>query len=677
MNARRLRCPIILLSYAVFALGAFWTLLALFNWRELSNGVRFASPWSAYDYGQAMLFGGPVQLTPILGCVFLNLAAALVGYRAFVKPIWGDRGVSGETWLVIAGLLPGMLIFIAAARVVTLLVTNSIAAPLLLSAAALAAAWGGFGLVRCRTRNVSGFAKLRLGSLRDPLIAVAIFAAFLLLQVEIDQAHALAEGSIFFIRSVFLSPAYGIGTNGHWPLISQHYDEAAFLFPVVYGLVQPGADADATLTAVYWVMLAAGRLGAAVITFVSLRGLNLDRLSALVVIAFVGLSSLSLNPFSSRLIFDSLNPLAFCLHPSRIIAPILPLVLVSAASNPVQRLRLGGLATAFLMGIGLASMTIHIALVLAAALAVAIAIAWAPNLSALTRSWRAAAVCGLVILTTLSVTYGLTSLPAPLRMAVAVGGSVTSIVVMLIALLRSRPLLPLRDLFSVPVVLMLALLAGYGISLVLLGNMLVDRFQIIAGALWPWPHVDMVARYYSTLASKAIGTQASPYCDEGYVWTARELTGHCASLPMFARTYGLAVVVLTSIVAWRLWRLDRSADASPHDLTAIFWGIVGSLLALPLAFVLFDFPAPPTATIEDARFLSIWLRSRLIEPWFYGGVMLALTLFLREASRRARAWVLLAMLCSVAVFAFNPMVLPAQIAANASYLMALLAGGGS
>jgi hypothetical protein len=48
----------------------------------------------------------------------------------------------------------------------------------------------------------------------------------------------------------------------------------------------------------------------------------------------------------------------------------------------------------------------------------------------------------------------------------------------------------------------------------------------------------------------------------------------------------------------------------------------------------------------------------------WGGVMVALTLLLLEATHRERVGP-----------ALNPLVLPAQIAANASYLMAILARG--
>ena len=50
------------------------------------------------------------------------------------------------------------------------------------------------------------------------------------------------------------------------------------------------------------------------------------------------------------------------------------------------------------------------------------------------------------------------------------------------------------------------------------------------------------------------------------------------------------------------------------------WGMALCLLALPLSFLIFDFITPDGS--DPLHAWSIWLRSRLIEPWFVGGILL-------------------------------------------------------
>ena len=106
-----------------------------------------------------------------------------------------------------------------------------------------------------------------------------------------------------------------------------------------------------------------------------------------------------------------------------------------------------------------------------------------------------------------------------------------------------------------------------------------------------------------------------------------------------------------------------------RQLTWVFFGIVLCILALPLSFIIFDFLSPlDTITDDGRRELSVWLRSRLVEPWFYGGMLLAFVLFLREAPRRERRWVQSFMMIAIGTFGLSPLVIPAQLITNVSYL---------
>jgi hypothetical protein len=66
------------------------------------------------------------------------------------------------------------------------------------------------------------------------------------------------------------------------------------------------------------------------------------------------------------------------------------------------------------------------------------------------------------------------------------------------------------------------------------------------------------------------------------------------------------------------------------------------------------------------------LRSRAVEPWFIGGVLLALAYLLRNAGRDLRAWTNLALVGAAAIHILNPLTAPAQWVANVAYWVAAL-----
>jgi hypothetical protein len=651
-----------LLAFALIAISGIWVVLALTVWRSLVNGPRVGSPWSNYGYGQALLFEVGVQIVPTIVALFWNLAAAIIGYYLVVSPIFGRQRLTVPVWLLIAGKLPGMLIVIAASRLATLIAPNTFAPGLLLIAIFAAALLSLYGIVR-REENwqTRGFGKHWLWPAVLALLSALVFS------VHVDRAHVAAEGSVWFITDVFLSKQFGIGTGGYWPLISQHYDEAAFLYPVVYGLVRPDDTASATLTAIYWITLAFDRLSIATFTYIALRALGVDRLSSLLVLAFFCGASLSINPISSRVLFDSLSPLAYALHVSRILVPVLPLILIAMVTGLRPTLSYQSLAIAVILGIGLSSITVHVAIVLLWALSTVALTLLSPEAGGKPQVWRSAAAAAMAIMVAFTVSYGMPALSDVARVGVLLAGGAIAAGILCGAAWLDRGRSDRREVLSAAC-LLLSAGTGYVLGLLLLGNVLIPRTLPLLDTLWPWSHSVVLERFYSTLAAPVMGLVKSPYCDGGYYWGYRLLTGHCASLAMLARTYGLAFVIMTCVVAWGLIRWPKPAVVADRLLSPWLWGTMMSLVAMPFGFILFDFVSAIGSAIEGENQLSIWLRSRLIEPWFYGGSLLALALFLRAATSRERRFVQSAMMIATATFALSSLVLPAQLIANFAFL---------
>ncbi|MEC7289489.1 MAG: hypothetical protein VXW22_05280, partial [Pseudomonadota bacterium] len=63
------------------------------------------------------------------------------------------------------------------------------------------------------------------------------------------------------------------------------------------------------------------------------------------------------------------------------------------------------------------------------------------------------------------------------------------------------------------------------------------------------------------------------------------------------------------------------------------------------------------------------LRSRLVEPWFIGGALLALAYILRVLDTSPRKWLIYCLLVAAVVHTLNPLVGSGQWMANIAYLI--------
>ncbi|HEY0941158.1 MAG TPA: hypothetical protein VGE08_13745 [Steroidobacter sp.] len=657
------------LAYAAFAAVAVWLVLALSTWGDLVNGPRFGSPWTTYGYGQDLLSFTGVQLAAIVATLALQVAAGLIGYAWIVRPLWGERHVASNACLFFAGIVPGSFLLIALTRIVTVLLPNSLAPAFITAAAGCAC-----GYILFDGWKRKGPGALRIDWRLTGWLALVLGAA-LIYSVHVDRAHVVGEGSVWFINHIFLTQVHGIGAPGHWPLISQHYDEAALLYPIVYGWMDPGADASRTLTFVYWIKLAFGRVGVVALTYVAVRSLAVDRLSAALLVAFVCCASLSLNPFSSRLLFDSLSPLGYTLHISRFLVAVLPLVLVAAMAAIDRKPSPMAWVLALLMGLGLSSMPFHVVLVLLWGVMVGALTALAPGAARASEMWRAACLAALLMLAAFTVTYGVADIPDQVQFGTLLGTALLAAVIMIWGLLRARahqPESPAGGTFALTAAA--ALCIGCVLGLLLFGNVFLNSVWPTLGSIWPWSGVEIADRFSEAMYKPVLQLSQSPYCYGGYEWGFRNLTGHCASLGMFVRTYGLPLVATTAVLGWTLWRQPSAEGYSERTLTLVLWALALCLIAQPIGFALYDFVSAPGESYTANHQLAIWLRSRLLEPWFYGGALLALSLLLRNASARTVVWIQSGMLAAIALFALIPLVAPAQIVANFAYLFGSLLG---
>ena len=652
------------LSSLALATVALWVMLGFLTWHELASGVRVGFPKADNFYGQHLLFDGPVQIIPIIAAVLLHACAAIVGYSAVIYPIWGKRRLAAEVWLFLAGIVPGTLIFMTLSRVVSLVLTHAFA-PAAIWIAVIGAT------IVCLLRSRREWRQERLSlNWGAAWAAIGLVATIFVFTIQMDRFHILGEASTWFTNEVYFAPTNGIGTSARFPLVSQHYDEAALLYPVIYGLVRRGATAPDTLAVLYWIMVSLGRASMGSLVYIGLRSLRVDRLSAFASLAFVCMASLSTNPASSRLLFDSLNPLAYALHIARFLISVLPFLLVSALAEWRGKANKITLVVCAALGCGLSAMPIHGIMVLAWALPIVAITEISPDLARKPIVWWAATASATLILMAFMLSYGLaTRLPAVICVGILLASSAIGALALLVSWSRSQASMDWRAALSPPVLLVLAMCLGYALGIALLGNIFIAQTDKLLAHVWPWAGMGMADRPIGHLATSSGHFELSPYCNGGYYWEYRTLAGHCGSLPLFVRSYGLPLAMMAAVVAWCAKRhLQTEPAALDRRNTMIFCGIMACLLVMPLCFVAYDFVAPANAPLLWERNFSIWVRSRLAEPWFYSGILLSLALFFRDASPKSRRRALSAIGVAIAVGGLVPTVMTGQLIVNFVYL---------
>jgi len=657
-----------LLGVATLGIAAVWLALAFVDWSNLVGGSSLGSPWGQYygalvQYGDALLFAPGAHAAPIAAILVFNVAAAVIGHSFIVVPIWG-RGKASEMTLVLAGVIPGTLLVIAVTRVVTLLLPHSVA-PWIIWALVAAAAI--FALTRGDAPRIGSRALpwSHVGALAAALAAALVF------QIHFDGFHVSGESSLWLYGAVFMSDSNGLGTDARLPLISQHYDEAAFLYAPSFAFMGAGQGALSTLMIMHWLCLAIGRLGMACLVYVGVRGLKVDRLSAIVCVAFVFAASLSLNPASSSLLFDSSSPLGYGLHMARVLAPVLPFLILSAAVNLTGAAPRRAYAVAALLGLGLATLPIHLAVVLPFAVLLLGLTALNPAASASLNMWRAACVAAVACLFAFSIAYGLQLSPvwAPdwgRAIGMMVSAAVPALLMAVLAFV-TRGRTPPEKADGTAISIGITVCVGYFVGVTLLGNFAISAIAPHLEGIWPWQGMPVLERLEATTVVPALELAQSPYCDGVWTWRNHIPASHCGSLPIFVRTYGLVFVAIAAVLGWYLLRRSReprSTGANDRTYTLFLWALASCLFALPFAFTVYDFVATQTADR-----LSIWLRSRLVEPWFISGILIAASLFFREAGVRARRWAQTFMLASIALFVLNPLVFAGQWITNVFYVI--------
>lgn len=484
----------------------------------------------------------------------------------------------------ILGFLPGYLTFVAINRMLTLFMPKAIFTITMVIISVIII------LLYIDHRIKTWNSAQRKDNRRKSFAVFAVFVLVLLLTFQAGSAHIIGDGALYFLD--ILSKYSSGGAGFRLPIVSQHYDEALYFLPLL-GLI---SKAQRNYLDWFWLLYAVGKTSALLWIYGSLRSILREGLLPVVLTSIVFLGYLNPNPLALYLFSDAGAGVGIELHIGRAITIAFAFVGTSMLLNSkleasVVRTEEGNilrtasgfptLFIAFVLGLGFTSLTAS-ALFTLCLLALMAVIVKSSGKQMIQESIHP-------ILLVLSATVCL-----------AENNKFAGVVfLLLIALGFTR--LRIKEL------------AFYALLLKIpkAREILMFSLGIVAGSLF-------LGNLFSKPIYESLGLSGILYADRGMnasisTFGPNPFLGTFPFYPQgtvygFLQYYGLPIFVFAfAYSAIRYYKLKLSvAEENVIFLQLLFFSVT-----------LFLYAFMNGAAIEPYQWIFIWVKTRLVDPWFY------------------------------------------------------------
>ncbi|MFS9433259.1 hypothetical protein QNN86_02820 [Citrobacter sp. C348] len=488
-------------------------------------------------------------------------------------------------------------------------------------------------------------------------VQVIVLSLSAMLTIQFGFAFITGDRTITELHNITLSSIYGPEHIKYFPLLSYHYDELSFLFPVFYWTKNPAQHN--TLLISVWVMQFMVKLSAFSLTYFCIRSFRCSRFYSLILVILIFFGALSFNPMERVKLFDSSNPIYFTLHPGRVISSLSVFWVISALRwvklkktnikfNPLST---GALA---LLSIGATTTTFNVSLI-----CVSIILCWAfaevVNSEFAEKVTIYVASCAsLAALPLIYFDFSSYSINGWLY-----AGLIISTIATYFLCLRHDNKIFTRDnqhqLWKLIIIISLGTLIGFTF-----GNMGVSFIAKFIPELSShgliYPQAEMLVSGEKLISSGAFGSNVWPI-------------GHQFNFANFSARYGVPVVlsaIATLIVT--TYSNQEQNTATRSLLLSILTFIVG-LFIMDYVKINNDFPG---ISWDYARQFAV--RTRMVEAGFYATILVSLSIIGCDLNRRykyiAVCLILVYTILPNARYDDNVMI---QAWVNAKYFLSLIA----
>ncbi|HYX34681.1 MAG TPA: hypothetical protein VE954_16405 [Oligoflexus sp.] len=558
----------------------------------------------------------------------------------------------------VGALVPGYFICIALNRLITFLLPNEYAWP------AIIMLYAGVIIYSLYSKDLQ--VRWRPKFVVSALIIVIVALVY---QVQYGTAHVVGDGNSYSFK--LLEPKGGEGSlfqsGVRFPVFGQHYDELMFLYPALYAARHVFEDSNyfAELLPFWWSFNAIMRLAVFAFLLAALRSFReIGFWAALILTLFVHFGPLMIHPTQRALIFDSGNPLAYCLHIGRSLGAVLPVMALSRYLDFSQTRSfrpVDSRVLPFLFGIGLAATTISNQSFTIALLALPF-LGHIRNSSHPLRFAGALSCMSAGLMIALFGAQGSSEFYQSHGLRVYLLGFILFLIGFFLSVDLSKAsfvtLWKIKRRISPAV---LSFLIGNFLALFLLGNIALEKIlQLLP--LWGRIAPTLKVRELVAVASNQAAFGPSPYCP---LVIAEQST--CRSWAEFSVKFGLPVAIfLIVLLSWYFFRRSRVSEREP-DPEGIYREVCFCAVALLLTYFIFDF-----MNGSASAWLGIWVKTRLFEPWYYSLLIMGLIALLKK-SRALDLALASWMVLWLVIFQYkNDFVVFRQLLVNVQYLAGLL-----
>ena len=518
-------------------------------------------------------------LVYLLGTTILGTAEI----QRFTRGKIEDKGI--RLLLPFLGFFPGYLTLVAINRVTTLILPKHLGLYLLLGIYFSGFVWG-LGVLK-NFRLWRGYRELLLGI----SMCLGIFLVFLVLGVQNRGNHVIGDGAVFTFENLAIFS--NLKSTSALPVVTQHYDELFFLSP----LSRWTSSMRVNFYDWFWFMYAVSRAGSLIYIYAASRLLKLSHKYSILLSLIMMFAPLGPNPLGAPLLFDSGSNLLENLHVGRgmtvsvVVLSLAFAVRVGGALRLKQSFNLSKIdkVVLFCIGVGISSVTTSFAIALLGVGFILFVINEEPDLS----FDVSAQILTLFIVLAISISAGslligvAMALVAALVVAWLIRSALSNVITQAWAKCKS---------FANPNILYV--LSGAVIGFTLLGNIFVEHTWTILKL-----NTDrLVSRGLEPgLGSLGLGRFPPSFPLE-----------HIAGLYTFLSMFGLPMTLFCLCLIFRP-NIGRTYPLLSQTILA-------TLVVMVFGFFVWDFM---NGSFQDpGEWILIWIKSRLVEPWFYALLVL-------------------------------------------------------
>lgn len=253
-------------------------------------------------------------------CIIASTVGAAIQLSIFPRLV---HSAQYKLLLPISGFLTGYLLFVASNRILSLFPGKNLSQIAILIFIISSFIASIRYLVNLRIWNE------RSATLKSLGISIFLMLLTLIFGIQSQQSKVIGDAAGITINNLF---NFSQNPEISFPIIGQHYDETSFLLPISWVMEgkQPG------VLTWFLLMYSFGKLSSIAIIYLAIRKNTNNSLFSALLVACLYLTSCSPSPFGLPLLFDAGPSLGLNLHIGRIIIVTLAVALFTNVTHPIK-----------------------------------------------------------------------------------------------------------------------------------------------------------------------------------------------------------------------------------------------------------------------------------------------------------------------------------------------------